>query len=427
MSGEDIKVKLRHKAVNGGTINRTKLGYLNVGKLVDGREVRTVAIDPERGPLIRLGFELASTGEYTMVRLAEILSDRGLTMRPHGGRTGRSVPYKYLTRILRDRYYLGVVTFENEEYEGRHEALVSPELFNAVQVVLDGRQAKIGQRERKHDHYLKSIVWCGKCHERGVDSRLLYTRTVGHGGEYWYFRCAARQSRQCDAPHLRAEDVEAAVIRHYATLRVSPDYSSRTRSLLRSTVIDELDSTDLMRQQLERSLRALDSKEENLLDLVAEGGTTGLKVRARIAEITQERDRVQEELSELGPRLASGADLIDAALDLLDDPQALYRQTTNPVRRRLNQVFFDKLYIDAPDVVDDVLRDPFAALAPRRRRQRPPNVHRREKAPARSGAPRGAAVEMFIVDRLQLAAHGKGWSKATLVGDTGLEPLTPAV
>ena len=51
--------------------------------------------------------------------------------------------------------------------------------------------------------------------------------------------------------------------------------------------------------------------------------------------------------------------MITAALDLLDDPQELYRQTSDPVRRQLNQVFFDNLYLDTADVTDDRLAEPF--------------------------------------------------------------------
>ena len=65
------------------------------------------------------------------------------------------------------------------------------------------------------------------------------------------------------------------------------------------------------------------------------------------------------ELAAQGPLLEAGAALIRAALDLLDDPQELYRQTTDPVRRQLNQVFFDKLYLDADEVTDDRLAEPF--------------------------------------------------------------------
>lgn len=106
-----------------------------------------------------------------MTRLAAVRTERGLRMRPQRNRAAAPISAKYLTLVLRDRYYLGTVTYKGEEFAGRHEALVTPELFARVQAVLDGRLAKTGERQRKHHHYLKSTLWCGRCHERGIESR----------------------------------------------------------------------------------------------------------------------------------------------------------------------------------------------------------------------------------------------------------------
>jgi DNA invertase Pin-like site-specific DNA recombinase len=78
--GADIRYKTGQKAKNGGTLTRAKIGYTNVRARIDRHEVRTVAIDEERAPLIRLAFELCATGEYTMTRLAAVLTERGLRM-----------------------------------------------------------------------------------------------------------------------------------------------------------------------------------------------------------------------------------------------------------------------------------------------------------------------------------------------------------
>jgi hypothetical protein len=92
---------------------------------------------------------------------------------------------------------------------------------------------------------------------------------------------------------------------------------------------------------------------------VEDGGAIAAKVRTRLVAIDEGRARVKAELEAQGPLLEVGAELIRAALDLLDKPQVLYRQTTDPVRRQLNQVFFDKLYLDTAEVTDDRPAKPF--------------------------------------------------------------------
>jgi hypothetical protein len=74
---------------------------------------------------------------------------------------------------------------------------------------------------------------------------------------------------------------------------------------------------------LTKRLTELETKEENLLDLVEDGGTNASKVRGRLVAIGEERARVKAELEAQGPLLEAGAALITAALDLLDNPQEL--------------------------------------------------------------------------------------------------------
>lgn len=65
-SGADIAHKMKQKAKNGGTIGRAPLGYLNVRDRFDGREIRTIAVDPERSPFVQLAFDLYLTGNYSL-------------------------------------------------------------------------------------------------------------------------------------------------------------------------------------------------------------------------------------------------------------------------------------------------------------------------------------------------------------------------
>ncbi len=52
-NGEDIRLKLRHKALGGGTITRAKLGYLNTRAEHEGRLFNSIEVDPKRAALVR--------------------------------------------------------------------------------------------------------------------------------------------------------------------------------------------------------------------------------------------------------------------------------------------------------------------------------------------------------------------------------------
>jgi site-specific DNA recombinase len=70
------------KAKNGGTPGRALTGYLNVRRFENGREARTIEVDPERGPLMSWAFDAYCTGGWTIRRLLAELTDRGLTTAP---------------------------------------------------------------------------------------------------------------------------------------------------------------------------------------------------------------------------------------------------------------------------------------------------------------------------------------------------------
>ncbi len=134
--GADIRYKMGEKAKKGGTISRAPIGYLNTTDRSEGHEVRTVAIDPERGPLIRQAFELYATRDYTLEALCDVLYDRGLRSRAGRYKAGRMTDGK-LAVVLRNRYYLGIINYKGDEFPGRHEPLVDLALFEKVQDELD--------------------------------------------------------------------------------------------------------------------------------------------------------------------------------------------------------------------------------------------------------------------------------------------------
>jgi hypothetical protein len=90
-------------------------------------------------------------------------------------------------------------------------------------------------------------------------------------------------------------------------------------------------------------------------------------------------------------------------------PQELYRQTTDTVRRQLNQAFFDKLYLDADEVIDDRLAEPFNDFLYRRTPSRRRIMHNRERRIGTNGATWDAAGGMSTSAALLDASRVAGF------------------
>ena len=198
----------QQKVAAGGTPNFAPLGYLNVRRVVNGVETRTIVADPERVDLIKWAFEAYAAGEHSLRQLANELAERGLQQRPTPKRAARPLPPNKLHELLRNRYYIGFVTWRHVEYEGKHPVFITAETFEQVQRVLAAHRQS-GERSYRHQHYLTGTLFCARC-----SSRLLYNIARGRqGDQYEYFVCAGRHSGRtpCDLPYVPVEQVEAAV------------------------------------------------------------------------------------------------------------------------------------------------------------------------------------------------------------------------
>lgn len=125
--------------------------------LPQGGEVRTVVVDEERAVMIRWGYETYATGLYSISDVTTLLAARGLRSRPTARYRAKALSQSQVHALLSNRYYLGEVKYHGKFYPGRHEAIISEELFDKVQAILAAHRLS-GERDRKHGHYLKGTI-----------------------------------------------------------------------------------------------------------------------------------------------------------------------------------------------------------------------------------------------------------------------------
>ena len=429
-SGADIAYKMGQKARSGGTLGRAKLGYLNYIDHSDGRVIRTIIVDPERAPMVKLAFELYATGDYSLDELADELYDRGLRTRATNRHPAKKVSINKLSQMLRDRYYLGYVDYKGEEIRGRHEVLIDDEeLFDQVQEVLESRlTAK--ERRRVHHHYLKGSVYCGYCRRAGKTQRLAIQRTVNrHGYEYLYFFCRNKRDGICPGPHVHIYQVEEAIERHYANIRFRPEFIADVGAHIDTVINEQEAAARLLHKQIASQLRELDTKEENLIDLAADGTLPQTKVKAKLRDIGTERRRLTQRLDTASADLTDSARLIRAALKFLEAPEELYRRCNDQQRRLLNQAIFHGLYIEDDQVTDQDLHDPFGQLHALQREHDPgPRLATTTRSPRGSSKkatrPADGPSTSGVALLLKGVDAGKGSNNNPRVELRGIEPLT---
>jgi site-specific DNA recombinase len=212
-------------------------------------------------------------------------------------------------------------------------------------------------------HYLKGLLFCERCRRKGRTSRMIYVEAKGRSGAiHPYYLCRGRQEKVCNLPHLPVALVEESIVRHYASLRRQPDFLSETVNLIEETMGDEQRTVHDLHDNCRKQLKALDVREERLLDLATDDELPREKIRARLRKIAIDRQRTNEQLSATEDQLGLGAEALKTQLGLLSDPQGLYRQAPDDSRRQLNQAFFERLYLDERGVTDSVPTAPLAEI-----------------------------------------------------------------
>ena len=419
-SGADIAYKMGQKVKSGGSVGIAKLGYRNVREQVDGREIRTIALDPERAPVIRQAFELFAGGQYSGVQLTAIMQAAGLTSRPTAKHPARPLSQSRLYALLRDRYYLGIVSYDGQEYPGRHQPLIEPELFARVQRLLDLRGGN-GTRQRQHDHYLKGSLWCARC-----GRRLILTQARGNGGTYGYFLCRGRQLQACTLPYLAVDIVSRAVERHYAGVRLSATFQDRVRHQLDEALKTELTGLSTARQHLRERLVRLDRQEDEYLDLIGAPGWPQAKLKQKLAAIADSRADIERQLQAATSSLDTGRQFFLLALDLLGDPQACYRRANDDLKRALNRLLFTKLYLDEDGVTDDHLTDGFRELVQAERPAAPETSDEPNPLDARSPTRLAGGASGLVTGSgsRTWSLAGPGSSNPSLVEVAGIEPAS---
>ena len=341
LANEVIK-GMGEKARNGGTLGKAPLGYMNVrARDENGREVRTIALDEERAPLIRLAFMEYATGNWTVRQLADHLNTLGLSIPPTPRRCAKPITATRLHEILRHPYYKGIVTFQGVEYPGKHEPLVDSQTWQTVQTILASR--RYGERQRIHNHFLKSTVVCGQC-----GARLSVQNAKNSKGTiYPYFVCARRcRLHDCAFTAVLIDVVEDRMVELYQTIQLS----AADRTQIEHYLHDELSQIEGDKAKAVRSLTTrrtnIEDRRRRLLHAHYEGAIPLDLLKEEQAKLTSELGHIERQLAAYQADAAEVRQHLTQALDLLEDCHRLYQAAPAHLKKLLNQVFFDRVLVN---------------------------------------------------------------------------------
>jgi site-specific DNA recombinase len=357
----EVKKGMSQKAKTGGTPWKVPLGYKNVPVIVDGHVVHTVEIDPERAPLIRLAFEMYATGEYSINQLCDILNAKGFKTIGNKNWAPRPLVRGTLAKLLVKSYYAGFVSYNGDIYDGRHEGIVSYELFEKVQKVMRSRAC--GEKQREHMHYLKSALYCGRC-----TSPL---RITAAKASYLYYFCSARPSKKikCRFPYIEVGHIEKGVHDYVRNLQLTDAEMETVRVAVESYLqnSEKLAAEERKRQQ--RRIDELTTKRSKLMEAYYAGALPTELLSSEQRQIDNELRDAKRNLDTCEVKYAEIKGVFDQALWLARNCADLYEQANDHERRRIIQGLTERIFVcEVPEtgqlqVAATELANPFGDIA----------------------------------------------------------------
>ena len=220
------------------------MGYSNNPK------TRLIDVDREKSRKVKKLFELYATGEYTLKSLANWCKEKGLR-----GNLGKEISIGNVQKILQNIFYIGLMKYKGEIFEGKHTPLISKKLFDMVQEVLQerGRPQKI-----KHNFAFLGLMKCASC-------GCSITAEIQKGHRYYH---CTKKKGPCPEKHFLREEALVEQIKTYLQ-KVSLS-SQDVKKVLAELEKDELkakEQTKIIIQNLRKELLEIEVKLEKLLDV----------------------------------------------------------------------------------------------------------------------------------------------------------------
>ena len=200
---------IRETMLSGRWANSAPRGYKNV-HIVDSNGIttaKTIEIDEEKAPLIRAIFHEVAKGVEAPCAIRR--------------RIAPEIPESTFLDILRNIFYKGKIRVPATKTEpevivdGLHTPLVTEELFDTVQDIMDGKRKKQPKLTKpvQPEFYLRKYLICPHC-GRAITGAF---STGGSGGKYPYYFCPT------SGKHLRmsADTLNAAFVDYVRGLRPS--------------------------------------------------------------------------------------------------------------------------------------------------------------------------------------------------------------
>ena len=176
-SRDNVKRRFEQMWSEGIFTHKAPIGYKHTRSYSGSsiKPIKNIEIDPKAAHFVVEAFELRAQG-LSHQRIADQLGQESFI----SPKTGRPYKHSIISRMLANKFYIGIMTVGGHEYPHKYPKLISSELFDRCQQVRKSQwPSRVKYNSRQFT--LKSLVACGFC-DRSISSYIVKGNT--------YLKCA---------------------------------------------------------------------------------------------------------------------------------------------------------------------------------------------------------------------------------------------
>ncbi len=253
---ENVKRGLRQKIRNGVWPSQAPYGYLN------NKLSKSIEVDPEKSKVVRKAFETFAKEKVSFADVSLLLAKGDIFKR-----SGKPVGISQVHKMLTNQFYIGIMVFNGEFFEGKHEVFISRKLFNAVKKKLEQKGVS---KLKSHDFAFSGLMRCGEC--GACITAETHTKHYKHGGTqiFKYYRCT-KKLKPCSQPYLEETKLKDQLIRFVSSATLPNAWRKNWLSWLERDKLVEQQSAESSLVKLKFDIQMIDGKLNLLLDSYLDG------------------------------------------------------------------------------------------------------------------------------------------------------------
>jgi len=231
-------------------------------------------------------------------------------------RPGKPWHKNHIYRMLRNPVYMGKVEYKGQVYEGEHDAIIDPVLWNQVQAAIEAPpRTRANSNRAETPGLLKGMLRCGHC---GTSMALSFTKR--HGRLYRYYNChrATRTSYDnCEVKSIAAGIVEGQVKDLLRKVFRSPEVVQRTLDAVHAIQTAERSQLEAEKKRIEEELAGVKACGQQLVQSLRSGDNKFVR---------SELDRLDRQRAELEADLQAAVERLELADQAPQGTEALARE-----------------------------------------------------------------------------------------------------